>query len=676
MNSKIQISKEQESILDSIKNGHNVVINANPGSGKTTTSIHIMRTFHTERIISLTFSRKLYIDGREKLRQLGMLEERYDFIGIDSFSYTYYGDSCSNMNSIKKRNFCYNIIIIDESQDLGFKHYNFLRKMLKDNDDHNPILVILGDHRQCIFSNMDSIMSDVRFLTLARKIYVSRRKWENRFLTESFRLTNTMCDFINNVLLNSTVSIIRSSKHSYYKPNYIIYSNFKEICEEIFYYKGMGYKNDDIFIISPSVDKSNLISEVSNYLTLHGVNIYIHRNDSTAYEYENGVNKIVILTNFACKGLERKVVILFNFDGSLYRFNRNESQIECPNILFVSSTRALERITFCHEVTFSFLPFIDERKLLNYCNVIRRSIKHIPPRPTLKGNTESSSVTHLLKFVNEVYLKKIYDRFNIIKILNSRNKIIIPHSIKCKTLTEPVSDITGTAIVAAYELKNFNKMTIFNECNILHKKIHEDYFSDKKFLKYLDFNEFHKTKWIEGLLLIATYYDACYTNCFNRLKQINHYDWITNENITDCFNNLDYCFNCLGVEDISCGKYEINVFSEDIKTEGIKYKDKIYTMTGSIDYINGNKIFEFKCKEKLTCVDFIQLMIYKYLYERQFKDKTECYLFNILTSELYKVDCDSEDILHSIIELFEIKNNYGMPINEEEFLEKCESLII
>jgi hypothetical protein len=117
------------------------------------------------------------------------------------------------------------------------------------------------------------------------------------------------------------------------------------------------------------------------------------------------------------------------------------------------------------------------------------------------------------------------------------------------------------------------------------------------------------------------------------------------------------------------------IFESDLQSK-IYYNRIEYTLNGRMDYVDINlkKIFEFKCKNELHYSDYIQLMIYKYIYERTCKIKMSSYIFNIITGQYQKVDANNKDIEESIIELIMLKQ-YENITNDEDFKNNCHSII-
>lgn len=662
MQCRVSPSEEQSAVIENIRHGHNVVINATPGSGKTTACV--LNIMHLDlRILVLTFSRHLYIEGRNKVEQWGCPEKKQSFYSLDGFAYRYYHQKlCGDIDFNRKPlDFAYDVVIIDEAQDLGFKHYRFIRKLLKDNKVSNPIIGLMGDIKQSIFSQMDSVASDSRFLSLAESIFPSERKWVFLTLSETFRMSVPVCNFVNNVIMNSAYITIRSKKQSIYKPRYLIYDQAEEIANEINFYIDQGYQPSDIIVVSPTVDKSNTIKEIVNIL-LSKYNIYVQSNDDNLrYDAIYGANKIKFFTYHAAKGLESKVVIVLGFDSSLFRYQRMTNPKECPNTLYVASTRASERMTVCHASCEDYLPFIDIEKLDSH--VERVNDKPCSSHPFLPGEM-TQSVTNLTKYVSEVHLKEVVSMFTIKQLKFNEGDISLPENVTNNTdgidITENVSDINGVAITALYEYFSTGNMEIYRTCNNELKEEHKKYFSDSEMLKYFNgkspFTD--QSNILKQLLVIATCYDALSKGTFHRLKQIKNYEWLSHDVILRLIDRLKKI------------KFKSTGFETKLNKD-IKFGEFNTMLYGRADYIDESKIIEIKCKTSLSYEDYIQLMIYKFMSN---SDRS-CFLYNIRNGELFKVSASNSTIHDAIIRILEYKN-CTQTDTDDEFINKCLSITI
>jgi len=65
----IQLSDEQQCILDTVKEGHNVMVDAVAGTGKTTLILSIAREMPDTKILQLTYNASLRKDVKETVEK-------------------------------------------------------------------------------------------------------------------------------------------------------------------------------------------------------------------------------------------------------------------------------------------------------------------------------------------------------------------------------------------------------------------------------------------------------------------------------------------------------------------------------------------------------------------------------------------------------------------------------
>jgi len=376
-------SEEQKEIIKAIKE-NNVIVDSVAGSGKTTTNIFIAKEYPEKKILLLTFNRKLSDETKERLNKENI---------INLEVYTYHGFSCKNyiethddkgmqesLNLRCKNKLEYEIIIIDEAQDINELYYKFICKILFENSkDYN--LCILGDKNQCIYEFMGA---DNRYLTIADKIFNQNKKnWTKLKLSTSYRMTKQMAKFMNKCILNEERII--STKEGR-KPEYYILNlyDLNDILGDLLYDK--KYKPEDIFILAPSVKGKNTLkntplTNIENYLTRNKINIYIPSSDDEKLSEDITKNKLVFSSFHQSKGLERKVVICYGIDSSYYEFYGKEvSQERCPNIIYVALTRAKEKLIILQDVKKNMIPFINTDNMDECVNIIFLKEKKIIKR--------------------------------------------------------------------------------------------------------------------------------------------------------------------------------------------------------------------------------------------------------------------------------------------------------
>ena len=188
------ISDEQLNVVNNIKN-NNVIVDSVAGSGKTTTNIFISLYYKDKNILLLTYSKRLKNETRDKIKVLNI--KNLEVHSYHSFFVKYYNESCYTDESLIEHINCeiktqikYDIIILDEVQDMSPLYFEIVCKLISDNTQKDIRICILGDRYQNIF---DFKGSDDRFIVHANKIFPGELPWSFCTLSESFRLTKKKC---------------------------------------------------------------------------------------------------------------------------------------------------------------------------------------------------------------------------------------------------------------------------------------------------------------------------------------------------------------------------------------------------------------------------------------------------------------------------------------------------
>lgn len=208
-------SDEQKEILLYFKQGYNSKIQALAGSGKTT-SLLLLLALETEtsfkaKTLILTYNRDLKEEIRNKINNLG----------LDSCdAYTYHGYA----SRLYKRNICndvklreclessnnpintqYDIILLDEVQDMNEDYYRLICKVLAS----GKILILVGDMRQCINEYLGATSE---YLINYIKYFDTGRPWKELMLRTSYRLTPAIAGFIIDNILDEDIIISGNNK--------------------------------------------------------------------------------------------------------------------------------------------------------------------------------------------------------------------------------------------------------------------------------------------------------------------------------------------------------------------------------------------------------------------------------------------------------------------------------
>jgi hypothetical protein len=660
-------SNEQLTIIESLQH-NNIIVDAVAGSGKTTTILHIAKRYPDLKILLLTYNAKLKLESRNKAQTLGLTN--IEIHSYHAFCVKYYDKACftdakiikilkrnhNNHNNHKEKHtiFNYNIIIVDEAQDMNNIYFELVYKILHGHEV-SPKVCLLGDRNQCIFEFNNA---DNRYLTRADSLFnVNDNQWITYNLSTSFRITKQMANFINKSILKSNRLVATKEGPL---VNYIICDTFM-IGSKMKYAPYLQikkyltkYNYDDIFILAPSIKSSKTpVRLLANILTNDGVPIYVPISDEEKLDEEIVNGKIVFSTFHQVKGLERKVVIVFNFSDSYFDYyKKNADPTMCPDEIYVAITRAQEEMTIFHHFHDEFFRFIDIKELRSNTNfIINERLTHNNLRNKISQSKEKDKrdlkpigVTEIIKHISSTAIEHAVNMLNITHLRDPGPFINIESKTKQTIdLSENVSDINGTAIPAYYELNKNNHISLLTNLNTLIKEqnSHKEYDFDNGVIvlnkKYAlndvnnvnDMNDANDVKdandvnddtpkltQVEKILKLSNYY-CSYISGYNfKLNQIQTYDWITEDIFNSCVDRLD---QLLGIDSIN--KFEIMVeYKEDpILANNGKF------LRGFIDCIQGKNVYEFKCVNHIQHEHILQLAIYgflhKYMLDNIFIDK-------------------------------------------------------
>lgn len=609
-----ELSKEQARVIDVLKH-QNVIVDSVAGSGKTTTSLQIAVNNPHLKVLLLTYNSRLKTETREKIKHINRSKKKINMEAhsYHSFNTTYYNnENYTDMGIVKttykdlliKKPLIYNIIILDESQDITPTYYKFVCKIYKDTClKTNAKICMLGDKNQSIF---DFNQADNRFLTNADKLFnFNNFDWVSVRLSTSYRITNNMSSFVNNNMLCS--NRLKAHKTSALPVRYIILDVYKHhaiIYKQIMACIKMGYKYSDIFILAPSVKSpSTPIRQLANYLSLvKDINIFVSNNDNEIIDESILKNKIVITTFHQVKGLERKVVIVTSFDNSYFKYyggDKNDSY--CPNEFYVACTRASEILIVINDIRHTSLSFMNTNNIVDTCNIYRANIKtdscfeytKINNQYTMLYNINLNCKHYLDDKLNKLignndniqYLKYMYlPKLDLLKSFN-RQQIYQDSKAHVNYLLQSGANLDDILILTQKEgslvrLKKFNLFLHKHNLKSLYKK---KISNNKKIVLCYNFNHFCSIPMLNTHVIR-------HNHSISTFKLSSEYLL----NFNDCCHIIDALINCIIP---SADKFSGN--NTDIKYFSVTDLCKYLPTTVSSKIID---LLEYKrlCDPKLT----------------------------------------------------------------------------
>jgi hypothetical protein len=720
----IVYSDEQKAVATALKEGNNVIIQAVAGSGKTTTICHVVDELsysgtvineigepEASNILVLLYNKRLADETNKRIKNSNVK------IGtIHALAQSLYNVQCRNDNGIKQildndiqyRGIPYDIVVVDEMQDVTLLLARLLLKIIRDCQPFT--LLFMGDDRQCIYKFMEA---DPRFLTMADTIFGPliinnvydesklNDKWLRLNLSQTYRCSKPVVDFVNHVLLKEDKMI--AHKMSGYKPDYIVCEIFKvdnEINMIIDDYLKQGNKQEDIAILGQSLKSAKSpINRVCNYLSSKGKLIDKKSEDDYGNDSRVSENKIVVSTFHCFKGLERKMIIIIGFDAGFYIASNKESKEVCPNVLYVACTRAKERLLLFQDETNGPLPFLNTNLLHEYANVI--GIPKATILPDIQPKNKSYTVTDLIKFIPHTVYDELKTKWEetVVPDLKGNSidlSTIIPFTQKStkKQYYESVSNIYGSAIPLLKQYELTSDMILYDLLLLYQKNITDLGITphagpvlderDKLIKQYsgngngnsnsktnitTNGNNQLKTAYENKFPRMINIYQCIIDRYIHPLNQITNYDWYFSQHTQSGLHEGVKRLNFLTANDV----FEKSIaYSKRIKTIDENYVDT--SVVGAIDCIShAYGPIEFKFVNDFDINHILQVVVYAcMLYLREKKTDDFC-LFNIRTGDMLKIRLKNPAVEAEIIMTTLIKHKLlssELPVNMTELLSK------
>ena len=705
-NKELTPSDEQNSILKCISHEKNVSVDAVAGSGKTTIVLFVAKKNKGKRILQITYNKQLKNEVRKKVTEMGI--NNLEIHTYHSLAVKYYDSKAHTDDKIikiladnvapKTKN-GYDIIIVDEVQDMTVNYYSLVNKFIFDMKARNAILMTLGDKYQGIY---DFKNADTRFLTLSNQLWTNTMKnkvFISLPLQESYRVTKQIAWFVNNVMIGQ--KRIVSNKDStnnvkYYRRNkFTIAKTFSDL---IMKYLKNGYTPSDIFVLSPSIKSTsnNPVKKLENALVNNNIPVHFARNDEDGIDENVVKGKIAFTTFHQAKGRERKIVFVFGFDATYFKyFCKEKDPTVCPSELYVAVTRASEILVILEDEQSEQLPFMKykykelfQSKMVDFIGSFDYKKKNTKFQDKKKDTEEKekdnddfheTSVTELTKYIDEENMNNITQLitqlFKKKNEISEKNTVDIPSSITTKNgLTEDVSDLNGLVIPAIYEKKSLKV-----ELSTLELSVREMYGrANKSSKKYIDskFNDLEESDkdLISYYLRMGNLYIALSEEIFSKLNQIEDYDWLTKKMVKKCRKNLE-CNIGIGA------KYEKTLGQKtDEKGKYFQYTTNTYgtiNIRGRVDCYDDETLWEFKCVNSLQMEHMLQLTVYAWIWKKSMETTFGEKLFkllNIRTCEIYELKYKSHIVDEIMDILFANKYTKKVKENDKLFIKKCKTI--
>lgn len=739
------MSDEQYKIYQIILNGENAIGDACAGSGKSTTILSIAQNIPSSQFIQLTYNSMLSKEIQTKVEKLNIENLKvYTFHSLVVKYYNSNGYNDSIIRNILLNNSpprtkipFFNVLVIDEAQDMTFLYFKLIVKFCKDMGE--PIqLLILGDFMQGLYEFKGA---DTRFLTCADKIWNDFNMLKSNIfhkctLKMSYRITEQMANFVNNSMLGEqrllackqgipVVYLRRSTRDA---EKYVIHKISSLLAE--------GAKPSDFFVLGGSVKgETSAIRHMENSLVENNIPCHVPMFETEKIDERVIEGKVVFSTFHSVKGRQRKYVFVIGFDNSYFKyFARNLNDNICPNTLYVACTRATHGLfviernnigTFDRPLKFlkmnhhemkntDYIDFkgipqtifytkngeIDD--LSNSYNMRERNGRKLPVHMT--------TPTDLIKFIPESVIEDISPILDSIFTRLSKDdekEINISNVIKTKKgFYEDVADLNGIAIPMMYfeqlyettqytEIHNFTKKNDHGGkvlYNIIQNSMADSKPNEYLFLKKLITELPENCNSISDYLYLSNLYIAVKEKLYFKIRQIEKqdYDWINEEIIDSCFKQIH---NIVGKECFynDCPSFELEktiIYSDnDIIHKKIDdflcdfFPDELFRFSARIDLVTELSVWELKCTNTISTDHLLQVVIYAWLWRmvveniEELENIRDFKIFNIKTGEIFRLDASTQQLNDIMILLLKGKYCNKEFQKDDNFISDCKSYI-
>jgi hypothetical protein len=700
------ISEEQAIVLKHIKAGENAVVNAVAGSGKSTTVLSIAVAMKSSKIIQFTYNSMLRCEIKEKTESLGI--ENLDVHTYHSAAVKYYCSSAYTDTGIRHilaekmkpriRIPKKDVVVIDEAQDMTFLYFQLVVKFTMDMN-HPFQLIILGDFMQGLYEFKGA---DTRFLTLAEHFWCHHPRIKSPVfnlcsLNTSYRITNQMSTFINQVLLGD--DRLRTCREGPV-PVYYLRNSRRNLENTVVYHINQllasGVMPSDMFILGASVKGPNSqIRKMENILVSQGIPCHVPMFESDNVDEKIIQKKVVFCTFHSVKGRQRKYVFVMGFDQGYMRFyGKDLAQDQCPSTIYVALTRAteglflLERNEFDTDKPMEFLKKtqfeIKRMKAVEFKGTPYYPMYEIPEKVAEDAIKHFITPTDLIKFIPEIVLEEITPYLNqMFEVVREKGiDIDIPTVLETERgYFEEVSDLNGLAIPAMY-YDFLNSIWEEGATNVLYQNILVilDEFKDHehKFLKEIASRLPSKFTKPADYLFLSNVYTAFQEKLYFKLKQIgeNEYNWITDAMMDRAKKRLEKTVGPECLESKPLIEKTIIHQSQEMEHEIIDsylkeyFNEKVlFRFTARTDLITAETVWEIKCVREITMDHQLQVVIYAWLYQILGYPEKSFKIFNIRTNEVQKLNATRDELDFIVISLLQGKYQRATKLSDEQFLE-------
>lgn len=647
------------------KQVNNIIILAAAGTGKTTSCLAIPYFAANERFLLLTFNNELCGNTKQRVENDWGLANT-DVYTFHGFMNRYFGKCRNDIDLFellaqpglrpKTKLPKWSRMALDEFQDANYGIYAISQIILSwqfRQYQEIPQLVILGDTLQCLYEYSGA---DRRFISLAHLIYPSPcgripsttssqyapSKFTTLKLTETFRCTRPMVDFINHVMLG--YEKMRSNKPGI-KPQLHI-CNIFDITDKhpIFMLvleliKRANNNYGRIAIISPAIRGNKFIIKLENLLSERGVPIYVSANETDVKNERRLSNgKLVITSVHKAKGREWPYVLVLGFDNywemqksmnndmfcdrlgdntDETEFQRENQSIKtnlaakpphqkpsCPDLAYVAVSRAETELHLVQHFMNDLPGYVNFTEFPKYVDIREYNKRPINKKDASTPKLPLYRASEIARHMDISVIRQAISKLGLTQlnppgltdsaIIQTPNEYVAPNGT-----VEDISAINGVAVPVWYEcqyrdkqpeiLPAIQRMLGADEGQVF-RRYYNSKWHDMKPLEYT----------IRDVLQMANLYIGLRDGYLYICRQMSAsgWDWITLAQLNEAARRINEVIQRLipGINSQRPPKLQFEKSNTDRKR----------CVSGCIDLYTPMTVFEFKFKSGLATEDILQ----------------------------------------------------------------------
>jgi len=709
------VSEEQQVVIDFVQQGKNVIVDACAGSGKSTTILSTALSQPHRRFLLITYNKSLRKEIQEKVRELGITNvvvHTYHSLAVAIYDAEAHADKVMRllvqMNKPPKRLIDTDVVVLDEVQDMTFLYFRLIVKYIKDLG--KPVqMMILGDYMQGLYEFKGA---DIRFLTKAKDLWegfslLSSQLFEQCSLKTSYRITNQMADFVNDVLLGDQrlqacrdgepVVYIRRKVHDLER---FVVSTIRELLHQC------AGKPSDFFILGGSVKGANsVIRRIENALVDANIPCHVPMMENAENMEEDVIKGKIVFSSFhTSKGRQRPYVFVVGFDHSYFKtIARNMDPTICPNTIYVATTRASQRLYLLEsdewpsDRPFKFLKAthheMQAKSYVDFRGMPRSRFdeEDIENKDGAEIKIHRVNPTDLTKFVGEAVLEEITPILERIFIKEGREELIpLPTTIKTTAgFVEDVSDLNGIAIPAMlydyiHSLYSCDDDDDDEGGGILYRMIREN-LSQTKPNKHLFLKNQPLVPNCENIgdyLYMANVLEAAQEKLYFKLKQISRdeYTWLTPQLMGKCKTRMLQVLKNEISED-TLFEHPIVSYDSEFENELLNqrlspfFENQQFLFSARVDLLTDQTVWELKCTSEITAEHMIQTVLYAWIWRTIHQYPKEVKIFNIRSGQVLRLEATKDELTQIVVSLLKGKYQREPPLPEMDFINECRRFV-